>query len=162
MLTHLSTASKSTLIVGGSVCLQCHTLGDECDQATEKMYAALSATDAELREAERLLHKAEVAGMDVSDVQFELNSSGTTATLDARALIHTFDPERFVARTVEAREVASTALAAGTAALDELRYRRIGLAVSLVLIGLVLLGLFLKIRELNGVPREAGKAGGDA
>jgi hypothetical protein len=136
-------------VVEGSVCLTCHEVGDECDRATEKMYAALFATESELREAERLLHEAEIAGMDVSQVQFELKSSGTNAAMDARALLHAFDPEQVVKRSQEARDVAAAALAAGQNALDELQFRRKGLAVSLVLIVLVLVGLYLKIREVD-------------
>jgi hypothetical protein len=136
-------------VVEGSICLTCHEVGDECDQATEEMYAALFATESELREAERLLHDAEIAGMDVGEVQFELKSSGTNAALDARALLHTFDPQQVVTRSQEARDVAAVALAAGQSALDELQFRRKGLAVSLVLIVLVLVGLYLKIREVD-------------
>jgi len=143
------TTAPGPTVVEGSACLTCHTLGDECDKATDRMYAALSAMSIELREAERLLHAAEIAGMDVGEVQFELNSSGTTAALHARALIHTFDPEQVIARASEAREIAAAALAAGRAALDELQFRRKGLAVSLCLIALLLVGLYLKIRQVD-------------
>jgi hypothetical protein len=136
-------------VVEGSACMTCHSVGDDCDQATETMYAALAATNLEMREAETLLHDAEVAGMDVSEVQFELTSTGTNAALGARSLLHGFDPEQVVARAEEARGVAATALAAGQAAMDELQFRRKGLAVSLVLILLVLVGLYLKIREVD-------------
>jgi hypothetical protein len=143
-------------VVEGSVCLACHAEGDECDRATEEMYAALFATESELREAEKLLHEAEIAGMDVGEVQFELKSSGTNAALDARALLHTFDPQQVVTRSQEARDVAAAALAAGQSALDELQFRRKGLAVSLVLIVLVLVGLYLKIREVDRRRRTEG------
>jgi cytochrome c553 len=143
------TSAPGITVVEGSACLTCHTLGDECDKATDRMYAALSAASIELREAERLLHAAEVAGMDVGEVQFELNSSGTTAALHARALIHSFDPEQVIESAGEARDIAATALAAAKSALDELQFRRKGLAVSLCLIALLLVGLYLKIREVN-------------
>jgi hypothetical protein len=146
----------------GSVCLTCHSPGDACDEATARMYEAIAATDVELRQAEAMLHRAEVAGMDVGDVQFDLKSRGTTAALDARALTHSFDPDAFVARAQESRDVAREALQAGRAALDELRYRRQGLAVSLVLIALVLAALYLKIRDLDREPRRTTNAGDDA
>ncbi len=135
--------------VAGSVCMQCHSAGDECDVATAKMYAGLRELNQAYGEARVLLHRAEVAGMDVGEALFALKSGGVTAALDARALVHTFDPERVVARAGEAREVAGEAARAGEAALAELQYRRKGLAVSLVLIGLVALGLFIKIRQLG-------------
>jgi hypothetical protein len=150
-----SSAAAGVALVPGSTCLTCHSPGDECDQATERMYVALSSTERDLREAEQLLHQAEVAGMDVGEVQFELNSRGITALLDARALIHSFDPDRLVKRSKEAGEVAASALQAGQTALDELQYRRQGLAVSLVLIALVLTGLFLKIRDVNATRRRS-------
>jgi hypothetical protein len=54
-----------------------------------------------------------------------------------------------IARAGEAREVADESHSAGGDALDEYQYRRRGLAVSLVLIALVLVGLALKIREID-------------
>jgi hypothetical protein len=142
-------SASGTHVVAGSVCLTCHSPGDECDQLTEKIYGELSSTDRELRDAGTLLRQAEIAGMHVSEVQFDLKSRGTTGLLDARALIHSFDPEQIAARAAEAETVAKEALEAGRAALAEIQYRRRGLAVSLVLIGLVLVGLFLKIRDVD-------------
>ena len=133
----------------GSICLTCHSVGDECDVATEVMYSAIATLDRELREAERLLHEAEIAGMFVSDAEFELRRGGQTASVEARALLHTFDPEAVLERVEEGRGIAATALEAGQAALAELQFRRKGLAVSLVLIAFVLVGLFLKIRAVE-------------
>jgi len=61
-----------------------------------------------------------------------------------------------VKRTDEGQEVAVSAKRAGVAALEELQVRRKGLAVSLVLVGMVLLGLFLKIRQVDRERRAAG------
>jgi len=135
--------------LAGSACRNCHEAGDDCDKATGKMYEALSALDVESREASALLRRAELAGMEVGAAKFELKSKGVTAAIEARSLIHTFDPDKLVQRTAEGREVARGALAAAKAALAELEYRRRGLATSLVLIGLVLVGLYLKIRQVD-------------
>ncbi len=135
--------------VSGSVCLTCHSPGDPCDQASEKMYSALSALERDLRQASAVLKRAEVAGMEVSAPRFELKSKGTTAAVEARALIHAFDPPRLLGRIEEGQKVAAAALADGESALAELQYRRKGLAVSLVLVVLVLAGLLLKIRQID-------------
>jgi hypothetical protein len=135
--------------VAGSVCMECHASGDACDRATEAMYAALSATERELREAASGVAEAGRRGMDVSEAAFLLHSRGRTAAVESRALIHAFDPARLVARTGEGREVARTALEAARAALAEWQFRRKGLAVSLLLIALVLVGLYAKIRQLD-------------
>jgi len=133
----------------GSICLTCHEVGDACDVATEEMYAAISTMDHEIRAAEAQLHRAEVAGMFVSDAEFELKRGGKTASVEARALLHTFDKDRVFERAEEGRAIATAAREAGDAALAELQVRRKGLAVSLVLVGFVLIGLFLKIRQVE-------------
>lgn len=144
----------------GSACLSCHEPGDACDAATERMYAALQALDRDLREAARLLRRAELAGMEVSAPRFELKSKGTTAAVEARAFIHTFDADRLVQRAAEGREIARAARAAGEAALAELQFRRKGLAVSLVLVVLVLASLYLKIRRVDAERRQADERSG--
>ena len=144
----------------GSACLRCHTPGDKCDAATERMYEALLSLDREIRHASTLLRQAELKGMEVSGPQFELKSKGQTAAVEARALIHTFDPERLVQRSEEGRKVAANGLEAANAALAELEYRRKGLAVSLALVALVLLGLYLKIRQVDRERRETAVNGG--
>jgi hypothetical protein len=138
----------------GSACFTCHKLGDSCDVAAEKMYASLSSLDREIRSAASLLRKAELAGMEVSGPMFELKSKGTTAKVEARALIHSFDAGRLLKRAAEGHAAAAAAKKAGIGALDEIQYRRKGLAVSLVLIAGVLLGLYLKIRALDRTRRE--------
>jgi hypothetical protein len=135
--------------VAGSVCLTCHAEGDECDVATGEIYDAISSANRRLREAEQLLDEVERAGMDVGEVVFDLNSRGQTAAIEAGALIHTFEPDRIMARAEDALAIADAGYESAEAAREEWQYRRQGLAVSLVLIALVLAGLWLKIRELD-------------
>ena len=138
--------------VAGSACLTCHSPGDECDVASEKMYGSLVGLEQELRGAAGVLHQAEVAGMEVGQPRFLLKSEGTTAAVEARALIHAFDPDRLLERTEEGRGVGATVLEAARGALEELQFRRKGLGVSLILVALVAVGLFLKIRQLDASP----------
>lgn len=151
-LTHVTVMSQpgeGVQPVRGSVCLTCHQPGDSCDKASERMYGALMSLDSDIRRATALLRNAELAGMDVSTSLFELKSKGVTAAVEARALIHSFDPDRLVKRSEEGRQVASVALQAGKSAFAELQYRRKGLAVSLILVGLVLAALYIKIRQVG-------------
>jgi hypothetical protein len=134
--------------VRGSVCLTCHQQGDTCDHATERMYSTLGGLERELRSAAALLHRAEVAGMPVSTPLFELRSKGTTASVESRTLVHAFEPDRVEESARKGKEIARAALAAARGAMEEIEFRRRGLAVSLVLIAIVLLALFVKIRQL--------------
>ena len=140
--------------LAGSVCITCHKQGDSCDVASEKMYGSLISLERDLRQAGRVLHQAEVAGMEVSGPQFELKSKGITAAVEARALIHSFDPDRLLKRAADGRAAAQAGRKAGLSALNEVQVRRKGLAVSLVLIFMVLVGLYLKIREVDRARTE--------
>ena len=142
--------------IAGSACLKCHKLGDSCDVAAETMYRTLSDLDRGIRRGEGLLREAELAGMEVSRPKFDLKNKGTTAAVEARALIHSFDPPRLMKRGQEGLAAAEEARKAGIAALDDLQFRRKGLAVSLILVLLVLTGLGLKIRDVDRRRRESG------
>jgi hypothetical protein len=87
--------------------------------------------------------------MEVSTATFELRSQGTTAAIESRSLIHSFDPEQLMARTGEGMEIAAAARQSAEAAMDELQFRRQGLVVSLALVVLVLAALVLKIRHID-------------
>jgi hypothetical protein len=86
--------------------------------------------------------------MEVSQPQFDLESAGSSL-LQATAAIHTFEPDSVSAHTTSGWEIVTTAIARGHAALDNLRFRRIGLGVSTIIILLLILGLILKIRQIE-------------
>ena len=71
------------------------------------------------------------------------------ALVKARAAVHAFTVDA-VRKEVEAGVgIAGKAYARGVRALDELRFRRRGLGVSLVVILAVIAGLVLKIRQID-------------
>jgi hypothetical protein len=65
----------------GSICMTCHTEGDECDQATTRMYEAISSAESTLRRAEAALDNAERAGMPIESARVTLHNDGNTATI---------------------------------------------------------------------------------
>jgi cytochrome b6 len=137
----------------GTVCGQCHQPGDVCDQQSVVIRAAIDRYVKSLDEARAVLDRAARAGMEVSEAQFSLKKEGVSGLVETRALIHSFDADRLVARAEEGVAAAAGARRAGEEALAEMRYRRRGLAVSLALIGLLLAGLYLKLRSVErGAP----------
>jgi hypothetical protein len=101
-----------------------------------------------LDRSHELLAKAERAGMEVSRPLYDL-AEGRDHLVRARVEIHRFDPAQ-VRKLVDAgRSIAAAAEQSGQKALEELAYRRKGLAVSVViLLGMIVL-LLLKIRQLG-------------
>jgi hypothetical protein len=147
-------AGRSIAPIQGSVCRTCHEKGDKCDVATEKIYKDLLSLDRDQRGAAAILREAEIAGMEVSRPLFDLKSKGTSAAVESRALIHSFEPSRVGERVSEGRKIAAGALDEGHRALDEIQYRRKGLAVSAGLAGMVLIALALKIRQVSSRREE--------
>ncbi len=86
--------------------------------------------------------------MEVAEAQFSLNQV-TTALVSARTAVHSFSVEA-VEREVEAGlEITREAYGRGERALQELQFRRMGLAISVGIILALIVGLVLKIRQLE-------------
>ena len=107
----------------------------------ERLKVSLAAND-------ELIARAKNAGMEVSDQELALAEARTKLT-QARTEIHAFDPAAVDAVVNEGMKSLVAVEAAGHRALADLQYRRRGLFISLVAILLVVVGLSLKIRELN-------------
>lgn len=142
----------------GAVCAGCHSTSDKGGQTAAAMRKLIDSLAAEYREAAALLARAERAGMPTGQAQFELNES-RTALVKARASIHAFDVGA-VSREVEPGVVvARKARARAVRLLEELQFRRRGLAVSVLIILAVVIGLVLKIRQIErGQQKEGGGA----
>jgi hypothetical protein len=98
------------------------------------------------------LDRAEQLGMDVADTRYELKDAHQALVL-SRVAVHSF-------RVSELAEVARPGIAvladarkAGDAAVHEYYFRRQGLAVSTLIVTLLVILLYLKIRQID--KREA-------
>ncbi len=112
------------------------------------MRASIDEFRAALDANQRLVDRAGNAGMDMSDAQLALGTARDQLTL-ARAEVHTFDPAIVEAVVGEGLTQLTTVEASGRAAMEELRFRRRGLVVSLAFILLLVLALALKVRDLD-------------
>jgi hypothetical protein len=102
-----------------------------------------------LAQATGLLDKAERAGMEVSEDRFALQKA-KDSLVESRVLAHSFDLERFLVAANSGISVADAGIAAAKKAFGELRFRRVGLGLSLLVILAVIFALALKVRELAG------------
>lgn len=130
------------------VCESCHVPPDPFGQEFERMAAVLDT----LREAEAasraILEEAENAGMEVSQALFDLEDVGNVQTR-ARSAIHTFHVEPVREQVAAGLAITEQAEERGREALDEHHFRRLGLGASSAIILLLVIGLLLKIRELE-------------
>jgi predicted CXXCH cytochrome family protein len=136
------------------VCTRCHEDGTPAAEAFHVMLALIDSLQVQESEAEVVLARAEDLGMEVSSARYELDGI-TTALTQARSAIHTFKLEPVESEIDPGLAVANRSRDRALAALWEHRYRRLGLAASAGFILLLVIGLVLKIRELERGSRSA-------
>jgi hypothetical protein len=141
--------SPEMLGVGpASTCTPCHGEGEKGYVAAAKMADSLQRLRSTISEAHDLLDRAERAGMEVGPDRFALQAA-QDGLVESRVLAHSFDLERFTTAASGGLTVAEAGIAAGRRAFDELRYRRMGLAFSLIVISAVIVALSLKVRRME-------------
>src|SRR6516225_8114201 len=127
-----------------AVCMQCHKPGDVCDQARAALLTDLGRLDQAINNADRVLAVAESSGMEVSEARLAQNQARDSLT-KARVTVHSFRKDLMDQDVQTGLDIAAKDLEAGQKAMVERNHRRVGLGMSLVAIGIVLLGLRLYI-----------------
>ena len=131
-----------------AVCMQCHKPGDVCDQARAALLTDLGRLDEAINNADRVLAVAESSGMEVSEARLAQNQARDALT-KARVTVHSFRKDLMDQDIEAGLNIAAKNLQAGQKAMTERNYRRVGLGVSLVAIGIMLVGLRLYIKKIE-------------
>jgi hypothetical protein len=132
----------------GGVCMRCHTPGDACDQARAGLLADLTRLGEAIKGADQVLAVAESSGMEVSEARLGQNQARDSLT-KARVTIHSFRKDLVDEDIQAGLNIAAKNLQAGQKAMVERNYRRVGLGISLVAIGIMLVGLRLYIKKIE-------------
>ncbi len=155
--THRITLPSDEMLSGpAAVCAKCHTPGSAGNTAAGQMRTLLEEVKAGAREADQVLAQAANAGMDVTDARLDLDEANTQL-IRARAVTHTATPAEVREVTAAGVTAAGRARAAGRAALEELRFRRRGLGVSLAVIAFVAVLLWWRLRDLTRASARKGE-----
>ena len=136
-----------------AVCLQCHKPGDVCDQARATLFTDLGRLDQAINNADRVLAVAESSGMEVSEARLAQSQARDSLT-KARVTLHSFRKDLMDQDIQAGLNIAARNLEAGQKAMLERNYRRAGLGMSLVAIGIVLVGLRLYIKRIESPARD--------
>jgi predicted CXXCH cytochrome family protein len=134
-----------------AICATCHTPQDAGGKTAVAMRESIDSLRMSYENANAILTTAEHAGMEVSQPLFELNGA-KTALVKARASVHGFNLDGVKAEVKPGLDISAKARVLGTRALDELQFRRKGLAVSALIILALVVGLVLKIRQMEKKP----------
>jgi len=146
-ITHPTDAKLGTGPEG--VCMQCHSPGDDCDQARIRLLASLTQLDESIKSADRVIGVAESSGMEVSEARLQQDQARDSLT-KARVTIHSFQPKLIDQDIQAGLKISAKDLQAGKDALSERDYRRKGLGITVMFILVTLIGLFLYIRQMEG------------
>jgi hypothetical protein len=104
--------------------------------------------DEAIKSADQVLRVAESSGMEVSEARLGQDQARDSLT-KARVTIHSFRKD-LVDQDIQAGlKTAAKDLQAGKEAMVERNYRRFGLGISLIAIGMVLAGLRLYIKKIE-------------
>jgi len=131
-----------------SACTQCHSEGDSGHAAAKKMRERIDEISASISGANEILDRAERSGMEVSKPRFDLNEAKDALT-QSRVLVHAFSPAEIDKIIDSGVDVSNKSYEAGGAALNELSFRRKGLAGSLFFILFLAVLIYLKVRQLE-------------
>jgi Cytochrome c3 len=131
-----------------AICTQCHIEGDAGFVAAGKMKEQLVQLATSIDYTDQILSRAESSGMEVSQSKLDLTQA-RDALIKARVTVHTFNVARVESEIKPGLEIAAKDYEAGKKAMAERNYRRVGLGISLVAIGLVLFGLRLYIKRIE-------------
>ena len=144
----IKAADDAMLAPGSSTCDGCHGEGETGLAVAHAMSASIEGLKAALAQTGSLVERARTAGMEMSEQEVALREARNQLTL-ARTEVHTFDPAAVTQVVDEGLAQLAAIDRAGLAAMVELRYRRLGLAVSVGLILLFVVALYFKVRELD-------------
>jgi hypothetical protein len=133
-----------------SPCAGCHHAGDTDSAAVSmrRMKGILDSLTAGRADAVTVLRRAEQLGMDVSDALYSLKDVNQSA-VQTRVAIHAFRLKPFQEAAAPGLLAISSARQAGKAAVHEYSFRREGLVVSTLIVTVVGLLLYLKIRQIE-------------
>jgi len=130
-------------------CVTCHDKGSAGYTAAAQMKAAIARLQDRLDVANTVLERAERAGMEVSRPLYQLTTEGRQSLVLARVQIHRFSMSVLEKTVAAGNGIAVASEQSGQKALQELAYRRRGMAVSAVILLFMIGLLLLKIRQLK-------------
>ncbi len=153
--------SDSMLGVGDkAVCSNCHSAGDKGGKRAAEMRELIDSLAAASEKARSILGQAERRGMEVSQAQFDLGGAREDL-VKARTAVHAFNVAAVKQEVEPGLAISEKAYQRGVRALAELGFRRKGLAVSVAIILALIVGLVLKIRQVDAqAPPEDRHGGG--
>ncbi|UCH66147.1 MAG: cytochrome c3 family protein [Ignavibacterium sp.] len=133
-----------------AVCIECHSSDDDNNGyfVAGKMKMLIDSLKNEDKATKEILEEATQKGMDISDSEYSLKDV-RQILIQSRTTIHTFNLEKFKEKINEGFTIVGKARQAGTDAVDDYYFRRVGLGIATIIVTILVIGLYIKIRRLE-------------
>jgi hypothetical protein len=131
-----------------SVCIDCHDENSQGYNIAQQMKNEEDTLVSNISLADSLLNRAERAGVEVSEGKFTLQDAENALTR-TRSVIHFFSLQKFNEVVKPGFEVSKRAVEEGRLALKEVQNRRRWLAIISIIIFVVAISLYYKIKMVK-------------
>lgn len=133
-----------------AICLDCHDETSAGYKTAQSMSMSIDSLIYSIAEAENVVEEAERKGVEGGQARFDLGAAKDDLTR-VRSVIHTFDQEQVKEITTAGINTAVDVRLMAKGALEDIKIRQIGLAVSLLVIIFVAIMIRLKIKRVDSV-----------
>jgi len=133
-----------------STCGKCHAdiSGDQAAPVIRSMKQVLAGLSDGQKEATQFLNHAEQLGMDVAEAKYSLKDVNQSM-IETRVQIHSFDPKQVLESASPGLKVIGQAKEEGQKAIKEYYFRRKGLGISTLLLTVLAVLLYVKIKQIE-------------
>jgi hypothetical protein len=135
-------------VEGDHSCSQCHTAGEAGYQTAVTIKASIDSLLVSQAEARHMVQEAEKRGIEVSQAQ-DILKQARDALLTVRTIIHTVDAAKVATAADSGLSYSRQAAALGRQGVQEFRFRSLGLGVASILITLLIVALWLKLKDIE-------------
>jgi tetrahydromethanopterin S-methyltransferase subunit B len=119
-----------------------------CWRLDQVSYAAITQLDQARTRFIAVSEKFAARGLDVEPINNQLTELGD-ALKKSRTYVHSFSRNTFQQAAAPGEEAVKRTDALVNKATEEFKYRQIGLVVSIGFIGLLMLAIYLKLRQME-------------
>lgn len=133
-----------------SLCIECHEEGDGTRglETARGIAFALKRISSSHKEARAALDDAYLKGMRTTDEEFRIKEV-EQILIQTRTLVHSYNLDSVLPKAELGIEKADTVIANSAALIDEYYFRRKGLGLATIFITIVVVALFIKIRDIE-------------
>jgi hypothetical protein len=144
----LKTSDEMVGVGPKSTCMGCHDDGDDGYAAAQMIHTHITTLATLYDVASEKQEEVQRKGMDDVEIGYLLQEAHQSL-IQARTLVHTFDPEKVGPKTDEGVEKVEAALTMADESIKDFYFRRRGFGLATLFITLLAVALALKIRQME-------------